>query len=302
MKKYFFIILLLISKAVTAQQYTYDNEYIGIKVGDSSKQDVIALHGETNREFLHINEEVLHYNKFNVRIQSDTNKVNKILIIDPNYIDKNGLKIGTPKILLENIFNKKIIKNYFIDKDKGLIYWFEDSLIARIQLVDELIFSPDLVVNDKDDRNVFELPNGVRVLLKTIAIRGVVPPGKIGHKDYMHINGMVEADIIHNNTTKYIFKKVLVLSFYSSQTRLPENFSSNKADYENWNYMKETNFLLPYIKRLADDLKIKLINVQPTTPISQNIEGLGTKIWPLNFRLFYYKTVDNTWIADKVNP
>jgi hypothetical protein len=62
------------------------------------------------------------------------------------------------------------------------------------------------------------------------------------------------------------------------------------------------NFLLPYIKRLADDLKIKLINIQPTTPISQNIGGLGTKIWPLSVRLFYYKTADGTWIPDKVNP
>ena len=107
MKAIYLILLLLFTGNVIAEIYIYDNEYAGVRAGYSSKEDVIVLHGEPNRQSQYTNDMKFHYDEFHVTFQNDTGKVNKILMFDPEYIDGNGIKIGTPKVVLEEVLREK---------------------------------------------------------------------------------------------------------------------------------------------------------------------------------------------------
>ncbi len=87
------------------------------------------------------------------------------------------------------------------------------------------------------------------------------------------------------------FKKILILRFYT-------NFDS--AEIESINI--EVGLVLPYAAELADGKNIKLISVRPVFSLSQYKDGAIEKIFDFEKRLFFYKTPDNKWISDDVNP
>jgi hypothetical protein len=291
MKKIYFILLLLMSTAVTAEQYVYDNEYAGISVGRSSIEEVIMLHGEPNRKSEFTNDLKFHYNTFHVTFQNNTDKSNKVLIFDTKYIDANGIKIGTSKTVLEAIFNKKIKKSYLVDRSKGLVYWLNEGLVSKIVLIHELTSSPELTINGKEGTSFLELPNGNSVLVKSLAIKDVIPAKILfSFKRPINPNGApVEAKIIEEKNTN--FKEILILSFYYN-----DNY------YEKKRLIDEANLILPYVEKLADNENIRLISVRPTIPVSQYVEEFGERIFYVEARLFFYKTADDRWVPDDVNP
>jgi hypothetical protein len=144
MKSIYFILLFFLSINLYAETYIYDNEYLNIKLGVSTKEEVIALHGKSERKsFKSLKYKTLkfHYNQFQVTYHHKTGKVNTITILDPSYIDKNGIKIGFSKNVLEAVFKSEVKKNYLVDKNKGIIYWLKEGFVSKIVLTNRLLIN-----------------------------------------------------------------------------------------------------------------------------------------------------------------
>ncbi len=142
--------------------------------------------------------------------------------------------------------------------------------------------------------DIVKLSNGDEVRIKAVTIKDVILMEdfqnyllKIGHQ-----NGVpVEAHIAKKNKLKDGFKKILIFCFYT-------NLDSTEID----NINIEVDSVLPYVAGLADDKNIKLISVRPVFPISEYKDGVVEKISDFEKRLFFYKTSDNKWVPDDVNP
>jgi hypothetical protein len=137
----FTVLLLLLSTSVFAELYVYENEYIGINTGITSKESVVLSKGEPNRKSKNSNNIKFHYEGFQVTFQDKTGKVNSIIIFDPNYLDPNGIKVGYSKVVLEAVLKSKVKDNYLVDPDKGIIYWFKEGEVSKIVLAHELLIN-----------------------------------------------------------------------------------------------------------------------------------------------------------------
>ena len=127
-----------------------------------------------------------------------------------------------------------------VDKDKGVIYWIKEELVSKIVLNYELILSSDVILNGKEGANLLALPNGDSVLVKSLAIKDVIPSKKFfsieRFGEAINPNGVpVEAHIVENNKNKDKLKKILILNFYPSH-----RFSDKDR------LMSEANLILPY--------------------------------------------------------
>jgi hypothetical protein len=137
----FTVLLLLLSTSIFAELYVYENEYIGINTGITSKESVVLSKGEPNRKSKNSNNIKFHYEGFQVTFQDKTGKVNSIIIFDPNYLDPNGIKVGYSKVVLEAVLKSKVKDNYLVDPDKGIIYWFKEGEVSKIVLAHELLIN-----------------------------------------------------------------------------------------------------------------------------------------------------------------
>jgi hypothetical protein len=141
MKIFLIVFLFIFSNPAHSQLYLYDNEYRGIKVGETSKYSVLSSHGKPKRKSKSSKYIKFHYDRFLITFHEKSGISNSIEVIDNNYLDANGIKIGFSKTVLEAVLKAKVENKYLIDPDKGIIYWFDHGKVSKIVLAHELVIN-----------------------------------------------------------------------------------------------------------------------------------------------------------------
>ena len=140
----FILILLALSGLAQAETiYRYKNAYQGINIGSSQINEVRDILGrelsieKTTNGFNYI------FNNVIINISPPASPaVNSIIITsDTNYICPNGFKIGTSQASVTQ--SKKQLwyhhKNFSTDFNLGIVYWYKNTKVTRIVLVDSLV-------------------------------------------------------------------------------------------------------------------------------------------------------------------
>ena len=107
-------------------------------MGVSGVEDVIAKFGEPKAVDRFSTNVRYTYSNFAVSIQNTPGKINSISIFDRNFTDPNGIDVGTNVKTVEKKFNLEINDDYFVDENRGIIYWFREDHISKIVFAYEL--------------------------------------------------------------------------------------------------------------------------------------------------------------------
>lgn len=137
-KKYLFAISLLFLKiCFAAETMLYDSEYQGLKVGQSSIDDMLKKFGKPHKITNYGHNIHYHFKHLKVTALAATGKVHTIAIRDENYIDVNGIKVRLSTMVLEATLKKKTTENYLADTKAGIVYWLKDNKVETIVLAHE---------------------------------------------------------------------------------------------------------------------------------------------------------------------
>ncbi len=135
------IALLVCSSFAFADVKIYENTYRNIEVGFTPIHEVLERFGKP-KKITEYNDNI-HYQYSGVKVTAlkSTGKVSTISIHNKSYVDSNGIGVGFTKVKLESKFGVKINKDYFSDKNKGIIYWLNNNRVRKIVLVRKLKIS-----------------------------------------------------------------------------------------------------------------------------------------------------------------
>jgi len=111
-----------------------------MQVGVNTYADVVTAFGPPQEKISYSNNVKYIYSDFHVSIQDETAKINTITIFDKNYIDLNGIRIGTSKSQLQATLKRKITRKYVTDRKRGIVYWISQNKVKKIVLVHQLAF------------------------------------------------------------------------------------------------------------------------------------------------------------------
>ncbi len=155
MKNILVFLLVIISHITYAETLTYETSFRGIKVGASTLPEIIEEHGEPLAQVVNSNNVKYMYRSFHVTIQDSTGKVNTIIILDTNYTDLNGISVGDRRSMIEIKLRQKQRKNYLVDIDNGIIYWFRNDKVSKIVLAHRLQKANKQIKSDRANARPF---------------------------------------------------------------------------------------------------------------------------------------------------
>ena len=138
MKYILFAVLALSAPFIAAEVVRYNSTFKGIQVGVSTLPDLIKRHGVPSHKTVNSNNVKYSFDRFQVTIQDKTGRVNTIIIFDPEYRDANGIRVGHSRMDVESALDAKSEHEYMIDKNNGIVYWFDYNKVNRIVLAFEM--------------------------------------------------------------------------------------------------------------------------------------------------------------------
>ncbi len=143
MKRIFAYILIfsfLSTILYAAEIKNYNSNYKGLHVGLSTKDDAVQLFGKPRDVFKSAYVKYVYQN-IHITFNPSTGIVNSIIIYDMDYIDMNGISIGSTFFDVESLphitFNPDH-PEYSTDFKYGIIYWFENEKVKKIILSNKL--------------------------------------------------------------------------------------------------------------------------------------------------------------------
>lgn len=132
------ILIVFFKMGFTKEIITYQNYFKGLQLGKSTLTDVISKLGRplTENNKGNIN---LIYQGFIVTIHKHNRKINTVIILTHNFIDKNGFRVGddVTRLKAKGLVIKK--SSYAVDFENGITYWLKNEKIKKIALAHEFV-------------------------------------------------------------------------------------------------------------------------------------------------------------------